>query len=63
MKAYLTTTEAAALLGVSPRRVRAMVKDGVLPPGELVNDRMRLHRRADVDKLKRKVRTPGRPKN
>ncbi len=54
---YLTTAEAADLLGVIPRRVRALIESGKLPAERLGRDWA--IKRKDLDELDR---TPGRPR-
>lgn len=56
----LTTAQAAAVLGVTPARVRQYIADGRLPARALT-PRLHLVRAADVAKLVR--RKPGRPKS
>ncbi len=53
----LTTTQAADVLGVSARRVRALIQSGRLPAERIGRDWT--VRREDLDKLERKV---GRPR-
>ncbi len=54
---YLTTTEAADLLGVIPRRVRALIESGKLPA-----ERMGRDWAIKPKDLARLDRTPGRPR-
>lgn len=53
----LTTSEAAAILEVSVRRVQAMIKDGVLPARKHGRDYFVFEE--DVRWLKEQDRTPG----
>ena len=53
----LTTTEAADLMGVTPRRVRALITSGRLRARKVGRDWQ--IRRADAQNLERK---PGRPR-
>jgi excisionase family DNA binding protein len=55
---YLTTTEAAAILQVIPRRVRALIESGKLPAERIGRDWV--IKPKDLDRLK--GRTPGRPR-
>lgn len=55
---YLTVAQAAVVLKVSPRRVRALVTAGALR-ARAVNPRLLLIRRADLKYVA--VRSPGRP--
>lgn len=57
MKGYLTTAEAADLLGVIPRRVRALIESGKLPAERIGRDWA--IKPKDLDRLDR---TPGRPR-
>jgi len=57
----LSTTEAAALLGVSPRRVRAMITAGRLPADWDAETRMNRIPLAAVEVFEVKPR--GRPKH
>jgi len=54
--------KAAAMLGLSPRRVRALIKTGRL--GSIrVNPRLHLLRRCDVVDFAQRERGPGRPRS
>ncbi len=55
---YLTTTEAAEILQVIPRRVRALIESGKLPAERIGRDWA--IKPEDLDGLK--GRTPGRPR-
>jgi excisionase family DNA binding protein len=55
----LTTQEAAALLGISERRVRQLIADKLLPATHL--RREWAIRRADLDTFRAQPRQPGRP--
>jgi len=57
--ASISTESAAASLGVSVRRVRAMILSGVLPAEKVGRDW--IIKDADVEALKRQVRKRGRP--
>lgn len=59
MKNTITTAEAAARLGVTMRRVQAMIKKGLLP-AQNIEGRVYLIDPADLAKFK--PRKPGRPK-
>jgi excisionase family DNA binding protein len=63
MDDFVTTAEAAELLGVSPRRVRAMVAAGRLQ-AQTVTARMLLIARADLKLFKKRKagRPPGKTK-
>ena len=52
MDDFLTTAEAAELLGVAHRTVRGYITRGLLPTARRVNNRLILVRRADVERLK-----------
>ncbi len=54
----LTTRQAADLLGVSPRRVRALIESGKLPARRVGRDWT--VKRGDLDALERKVGRPRR---
>jgi excisionase family DNA binding protein len=56
---YLTVAQAAVDLGVSPRRVRALVSAGWLR-AKHVNPRLILIRRSNLKYVS--VRSPGRPR-
>jgi hypothetical protein len=58
-KRLFTTGDAAAELGVSDRRIRALCATHDI--GEMVTDRLRLLTAADVEKLKTVRKPPGRP--
>jgi len=57
----ITVAEAAALLGVTPRRVRKFIEEGRLQ-GEPVNPRLWLVYRSSVERFARAPRRGGRPK-
>lgn len=59
---YLTTDDAAELLGVSPGRVRQFVTDGRLEVAEKVGH-INLFDREKVEKLREIPRNPGRKKS
>ena len=48
----ITTTEAADLLAVSPRRVRAMLAQGHIRPSRQF-DRLTLYRLAEIERFRR----------
>lgn len=54
----LTTAEAAAALGVTPRRVQAMIADGLLPATRFGHSW--LIKQSDLEKMPR--RSAGQPK-
>ncbi|MEJ7871977.1 MAG: helix-turn-helix domain-containing protein [Rubrobacteraceae bacterium] len=56
---YLTTAEAAQLLGVMPRRVRALIESGKLPAERIGRDWA--IKPKDLDRLDRTVGRPRRP--
>lgn len=56
---YITVSQAAEILGVSARRVRAMITAGQLPAMR-INPRLYLIRRPDLARVR--DRRPGRPK-
>jgi excisionase family DNA binding protein len=58
---YLTTTEAAGLLGVTEGRVYQFVRDGRLTPAKL--GKTLLFPSQDVIEFSRQERPRGRPKN
>ncbi len=55
---YLTTTAAAEILRVTPRRIRALIESGKLPAERMGRDWA--IKPKDLDRLK--GRTPGRPR-
>lgn len=55
----LTVKQAAKALGVTPSRVYAMIESGRLPAEKFA--RVWMVDRADVDRLAREERKPGRP--
>lgn len=57
-KGYLTVTQAAKILGVTPQRVRDLIHANRLPAEELGN--ILIIKEADLDLVKE--RKPGRPK-
>ena len=57
MRKLITTKEAAKELGVTMRRVQALIKAGKLPAQKMGRDW--IIRMADLDKVR--VRKPGRP--
>lgn len=59
MDDFITTREAAAMLGVTARRVLALIAEGRLP-SRVVNSRLHLIARADLNLVKN--RPNGRPK-
>jgi excisionase family DNA binding protein len=59
-KIFITTTEAAARLGVTVRRVQAMINDGVLPAQKSGRDWLiQEHDLGAVQLITRKVGRPG----
>ena len=58
LKGYLTTPQVAELLGVTPRRVLALIKDGRLPSQQFGRDH--LIRESDLKLVAN--RKPGRPR-
>jgi excisionase family DNA binding protein len=57
MTDYLTTSQAAAILGLTPGRVRQLLRAGALP---YIGDAHRLIARADVEAFAAIPRKPGR---
>ena len=57
---YLTVTEAAKELGVTGRRVRALIADGRLKAQKAGASNLWLIRRRDLDAVR--SRKPGRPR-
>jgi hypothetical protein len=60
---YVTATEARLRLGISKQKLAALMRDGVLPSIDSVMDkRVKLVRRADVERLAQQPRPkPRRP--
>ena len=56
---WLTATEAAEILGVTSKRVHAIIRDGRLKPTRVGNQYLLL--RSDVVAFSKVPRTPGRP--
>jgi excisionase family DNA binding protein len=59
---YLTTTDAAAELGISARRVLALIAAGRLPAQKIGTGRRATYYIAPADLKLVKDRKPGRPK-
>jgi excisionase family DNA binding protein len=57
---WITTDEAADVIGVSRDRVYALIRDGRLKPTKVGSVYLLL--RSDVEAFAKKPRTPGRPK-
>lgn len=60
MKSHLTTTQAAARLGVTPSRVRRMIIDGVIIGAEKIG-RDILIPESEIGRLEKMDRKSGRP--
>ena len=60
LEGYMRVTEAAAALGVTTRRVRQLIEEGVLK-AESLSPRMYLVERASVEAYARTRRPAGRP--
>ncbi len=60
MKGFLTTTEAAERLGISPSRVRQMIIEGVIKGAEKMG-RDNVIPEAEIGRLEKLERKPGRP--
>ncbi len=59
MDDLISTAEAAAILGISQRRVLVLIKTGRLPSRTIGNSRLHLIDRAHLELVR--VRKPGRP--
>jgi excisionase family DNA binding protein len=59
MKGFVTTTQAAALLGISTARVRQLILDGILAADKL--GRQNVIAEKEIARLKGTVRKAGRP--
>ena len=57
----VSVNEASAVLGISPRRIRALLQRGQLR-GALAHPRFYLLKRADVEAFAKRDRPPGRPR-
>jgi hypothetical protein len=59
---WITTTEAAGILGCTAGRVRQLVMDGVLTTGRKINPRLTMFDEREIVQHSRIVHTKGRPR-